>query len=91
MFNTLKPLEWIFFAFCFFFFLSNVHHSLSKLERILTLMIFIKNELKKFKIKFTTHLSIFGSNLFLALKLINFEDVNLTKVIYFYVGKNIIT
>ncbi len=54
-------------------------------------MIFIKNELKKLKIKFTTHLSIFGSNLFLALKLINFEDVNLTKVIHFYVGKNIIT
>jgi hypothetical protein len=68
-----------------------VHHSLSKLERILTLMIFIKNEFKKLKIKFTTHLSIFGSNLFLALKLINFEDVHLTKVIHFYVGKNITT
>jgi hypothetical protein len=64
-----------------------VHHSFSKLEKILTLMIFIKNEIEKLKIKFTTHLSKFGSNMFLALKLINFEDVHLTKVIHFYVGK----
>ncbi len=54
-------------------------------------MIFTKNEIEKWKIKFTTHLNIFGSNVFLALKLINFEDVHLTKVIHFYVGKNIIT
>jgi hypothetical protein len=68
-----------------------VHHSFSKLERILTLMIFIKHELEKLKIKFTKHLSIFDSNMFLALKLINFEGVHLTKVIHCYVGKNITT
>jgi hypothetical protein len=48
MFNTFKPLEQIFFIFIFFrifFSLSNVHHSFSKLERILTLMIFIKNQI----------------------------------------------
>ncbi len=54
-------------------------------------MIFIKDEIEKLKIKFTTYLSIFGSNMFLALKLINFENVHLTKVIHFYVGKNITT
>jgi hypothetical protein len=64
-----------------------VHHSFSKLEKILTLTVFIKNEIEKLKIKFTTHLSIFGSNMFLALKFINFKDVHLTKVIHFYVGK----
>jgi len=54
-------------------------------------MIFIKNEIEKLKIKFIAHLRIFGSNVFLALKFINFEDVHLTKVIHHYVGKNIIT
>jgi hypothetical protein len=45
-------------------------------------------ELKSTKHIFTTQLSAFGSNVLLALKLINFEDVSLTNVIHFYVIKN---
>jgi hypothetical protein len=33
---------------------------------------------------FTTHLNTFGSNMFLAFKIMNFEDVYLKKVIHFY-------
>jgi hypothetical protein len=34
---------------------------------------------------FTTHFGTFDSNLYLALKIMNFEDVSLTKKIQFYV------
>jgi hypothetical protein len=40
------------------------------------------------KFMFTTHLDTFGSNMFLALKIMNFENAVLTKVIHFYVIKN---
>ncbi len=56
------------------FSLSNMHHSFSKLDWILTLMI-IKKELKCVKFIFITHLNAFGSNVLLALKIMNFEDV----------------
>jgi hypothetical protein len=41
------------------------------------------------KFTFTTHFCAFGSNVFLALEIINFEDVFLTKVIHFYVIKKL--
>jgi hypothetical protein len=66
-----------------FFSLSNVHHSFSILERILTLMIIKEKSLKINKIHFKTHLNIFVSNLFLTLKIMNFENVSLTNVIHF--------
>jgi len=65
-----------------------VHHSFSKLERILTLMIKKEKELKLVKFTFTTHLSTFGSSMFLALKIMNFEYEVLTKVIHLCVVKN---
>jgi hypothetical protein len=37
------------------------------------------------KIAFSTYLSIFGSNVFLTLKILDFENVTLTKVIHIYV------
>jgi hypothetical protein len=37
------------------------------------------------KIVFITHLSTFGSKMFLTLKIIDFENVALTKVIHIYV------
>jgi hypothetical protein len=37
--------------------------------------IFLKKELKCVKFIFITHLNAFGSNVFLALKIMNFEDV----------------
>ncbi len=37
------------------------------------------------EIVFITHLSIFGSKVFLTLKIIDFENVSLTKVAHIYV------
>ncbi len=37
------------------------------------------------KIVFITHLSTFGSKVFLTLKIIDFENVSLTKVVHVYV------
>ncbi len=67
------------------FFLQNVHHSFFKLERILTLMIKKAKGLELMKIIFITHLSTFGSKMFLTLKTIDFENVPLTKVVHIYV------
>jgi hypothetical protein len=64
-------------------------HSFSKLETILTLMIKRTKGIKIDEVFFTTHLNIFCSNMFLVkLKIKNFEDVVLTKVIHFYVVKS---
>ncbi len=70
------------------FLLSNVHHSFSKLKRILLILILEKKKtLKIGEICFKTHLSTFSSNVFLTLKIIKFENVSLTQVIHFYVFK----
>jgi len=61
-----------------------VHHSFSKLKRILTLMI-IKKTLEIGKIHLKTHLNIFVSTVFLILKIMKFENVFLMKFIHFYV------
>jgi len=47
----------------------------------------IKNTkgLQLMKIKFITHLSTFGSKVFLTLKIMDFENVDLTKVVHIYV------
>jgi len=66
-----------------YFSLSNVHHSFSILERILTLMIIKEKSLNINKIHFKTHLNIFVSNVFLTVKIMNFENVSLTNVIHF--------
>jgi len=68
-----------------FFFLPNVHHSFLKLKRIVTLMIRKAKGLELMKIVFITHLSTFGSKVFLTLKIIDFESVTLTKVVHIYV------
>jgi len=62
-----------------FFFLPNVHHSFWKSEKILTLI------LELLKIIFITDLNTFGSKVFLTLKIMDFENVFLTKVVYVYV------
>ncbi len=63
------------------FFLPNVHHSFWKLERILTLMIRREKGFELIKNVFITHLSTFGSKMFLTLKIMDFENVALTKVV----------
>jgi hypothetical protein len=57
------------------------------LKRILTLIIRRAKGLELMEIVFMTHLSTFGSNFLLTLKIIDFENVALTKVVYIYVIK----
>jgi hypothetical protein len=68
------------------FFLPNVHYSFWKLERILTL----KKKGKRIwinEIFFITDFSTFGSNVLLTLKIMDFENVTLTKVLHIYLIK----
>ncbi len=60
----------------------------SNLESIL-IIFFNEKELNLVKFIFTTHLNAFGTNVFSALKIMNFEDMYLTKVIHFYLTKYI--
>jgi hypothetical protein len=62
-----------------------VHHSILTLERILTLMIRKAKGLELIKIIFITNLNTFGSKVFLILKIMDFENVSLTKVVHIYV------
>jgi hypothetical protein len=55
------------------------------LERILTLIIIKEKRLEPMKIVYITNLSTFGSNVFLTLKIMSFENVVLTKVVHIYV------
>jgi hypothetical protein len=55
------------------------------LERILTLMIIRAKRLELMKIVFITHLSTFGSKVLLTLKIMDFENVALIKVVHIYV------
>jgi hypothetical protein len=57
------------------FFLINVHHSFSKLEMILVVMSTKAKALEINKIHLKTYLNIFVSNVLLALKIMNFENV----------------
>jgi hypothetical protein len=59
-----------------------VHYSFSKLKRILTLMIVKAKAFEIGKFHFKMHLNIFVSNVLLTLKIMNFENVFLTKVIH---------
>jgi len=68
-----------------FVFLPNVHHSFSKLEKILTLMIKKTKGLKLMNFFLKTLLSTSGSKVLLTLKNMDFENVCLTKVVHIYV------
>jgi hypothetical protein len=85
MFKTFKPWKWIVLVFvkCLFL-LPNVHHSFWKLERILTLMIRRTKRFKLLKLMFIINLSTFGFKVFLILKIMDFENVPLTKVVHVY-------
>jgi hypothetical protein len=61
-----------------------VHHLFLKLKRILTLMITSAKKLELMTIVFITHLSTFGSKVFMTLKIMNFENVALTKKLFVY-------
>jgi hypothetical protein len=57
----------------------------SKLKGILTIMIIKTKALEISKNHFETHLNIFVSNVLLTIKIMNFENVFLIKVIHFCV------
>jgi hypothetical protein len=57
------------------------------LERISTLIIRRTKGFELMKIIFTTNLNTFGSKMFLTLKIMDFENVPLTKVVHVYVIK----
>jgi len=57
------------------------------LENILTLMIRRAKGLEQMKIVFIIDFSIFGSNVFLSLKIMEFDNVPLKKVIHIYLIK----
>jgi hypothetical protein len=62
-----------------------VHNSFLKLKRILTLIIRKAKELELMKLFFITNLNTFGSKMISTLKLMEFENVPLTKVVHVYV------
>jgi hypothetical protein len=57
------------------------------LERILTLIIKKAKGLELMKIIFMPHLNTFDTKVFLSLKIMDFENVTLTKIIHIYVIK----
>jgi hypothetical protein len=62
-----------------------VHHYYKKLKRILTLMIRRAKGFELMKNVFIIDLNTFGLNMFLTLKMIDFENVALTKIVHIYV------
>jgi hypothetical protein len=62
-----------------------VHHFFSKLERVLTLIIRRAKGFELKKIIFITNLNTLGLKVFLNLKIMDFENVSLTKVVHVYV------
>jgi hypothetical protein len=67
---------------------NRVHRSFSKLERILILMIQRAKRINIENFNFYNTFQHFGSNVVLAIKCMNFEDLFLIKVIHFYVKKH---
>ncbi len=68
------------------FFLRNVHHCFWKLERTLTLM---TKGLELMKIIFIIDLITSSSNVLLTLKIMDFENAGLIKVVHIYVIEGI--
>jgi hypothetical protein len=67
---------------------NRVHRFFSKLERILILMIQTTKGINIETFNFYNTFQHFGSNVVLAIKCMNFEDVFSLKVIHFYVKKH---
>ncbi len=66
------------------FFLPNVHCSFKKMERVLTLMIRREKGFEVMIFFLITHLNMFGSKIFLTLKIMDFENVIFTKIVHIY-------
>jgi hypothetical protein len=59
-----------------------------KIKRILTLMIRKAKGFEQMKIVFITNLGTFGSKVLLTLKIMDFENIPLTKLVHYYVIKD---
>jgi len=68
-----------------FFFPTKCAPFLLKLERIFPSMIRMTKGLQLMKIVFITHLNTFVSKMVLTLKIVDFENMVLTKVVHIYV------
>jgi hypothetical protein len=64
-----------------------VHDSFQNLEKILTLIIRKAKGFELMKIVFIANLNTFVSNMFLTLKIMDFKNVALTKVVHIYLIK----
>ncbi len=84
MFKPFKHQEWIVLIF---FQMSFFLTKCAQLDKILTLMIIKAKGLEVMKIVYITNLSTFGSNMFLTLKIMDFENVVLKNVVHIYVIK----
>jgi hypothetical protein len=58
------------------------------MERILTLMIIRAKRLELMNCFFITHLNTFGSKVILTLKIMDFENMPLMKIVHIYVIEN---
>ncbi len=67
-----------------------MHHSFQNFERISALMITKAKGLEVIKMDFIINLSTFDSKVFLTLKIMDFENVRFTIVVFIYVieGRN---
>ncbi len=84
-FKALKPQEWtilVFFQMSFFY--TKCAPFLWELDRILSLMIKREKIFKLMNYFLIIDLSTFDSKVFLILKIMDFENVHLTKVIHVY-------
>jgi len=73
------------YFFQMFFFFTKCAPFLLKLERILTLMFRKEKGLELMQNTFITNLSTFSSKVLLTFKIMDFENVALTKVVHIYV------
>ncbi len=86
MFKALKPQKWTFILFFkTFIFSTKCAPFFFKWKKILTVMIRRGKWLELMKIIFITDLNTFGSKMFLTLKIMDFENVPLTKIVHAYV------
>ncbi len=87
MFKTFKLRKWIILIFFIHLFSTKYASFFLKLQRILTLMIKRAKGFELMKMVCISNWSTFGSKVFLTLKVMDFENVFLTKNIHVHVIK----
>ncbi len=89
MFKAFKLQKWkVFFFLKCPYFSTKCAPFLLKIKEDLTFMIRMAKGLELMRIFFKTNLNTFGSNVFLILKIMDFENVASIKVLHIYVIKD---